>query len=260
MKTDIEQFNERLLVIGGRHVNGSAKLRVVSALTEQKYACGGFKIKYPASSQTSEKWLWGLKGMDTGEITAKTEQQVIDNKDPKMFGVRKLLSRTVTWIGHPNYVVEYYRSPLEMKDGPMNWERNRYNWWFNPETKRREWTDINGQWPSEGRYDFLMAVKVDDGTPWGKFRELGEDVLFDVRKAMRAHETFKKINTDEELIQQMVDAQIAREARFEAEIADEVEQEIGTDWRRMLKSNPRLFQSGPDPVKLSKLTQHGRAK
>lgn len=197
--------------------------------------------------------------METGIVTAKTEQQVIDNQDPKLFGVRKLLSRTVTWTGRPNYVVEYYRSPLEMKDGPFNWERNRYDWWFNPETKRREWTDMNGAWPGEGRYDLLMVVKVEDGTPWGKFRELGDDVLQDVRQAMRAHEAFRKVNTDEELIQQMAEKQHAREDALEAEIADNVEQEIGPAWRRMLKNNPRLFQSSPDPAKLNKLTKHGKA-
>lgn len=239
-------------------MNNMPRLRAVSALTETKFACGSFKIKYPQASRTEERWLWGLKDIDTGITTAKSEQQVIDNKDPKKFGVRKLLSRTVTWIGYPNFVVEYYRSPLEMKDGPVNWERNRYDWWYNPETKRREWTDMNGEWPSNGRYDFLVAVKVDDGTPWGKFRELGADVLTEVRCAIRKHEAFKKINTDEELIQQMVDKQVAREDAHEAEIADQVEQEIGNDWRRALAGNARVFQFNPPMT--NKLTEHGRAK
>lgn len=257
--TELEIFNEKLLSIGGRHVNGMPRLRVVSALTETKFACGSRKTKYPKASKTEEKWLWGLKDIDSGIITAKSEQQVIDNKDPRKFGVRKLLSRAVTWIGHPNYVVEYYRSPLDMKDGPINWERNRYGWWFNPETKRKEWTDINGPWPSEGRYDFLMVVKIDDGTPWGQFRELGEDVLDEVRKAIRWHESFRKVNTDEEMIQHMIDAQEAKEDRRVAELADSIEQEIGNDWRRMLSNNPRVFQSTADPSKLNKITNHGRA-
>lgn len=219
------------------------RLRVVSALTETKFAFGSRKIKYPKSSKTEERWLWGQKDTETGMITAKTEQQVIDNKDPRLFGVRKLLNRTVTWSGYPNYVVEYYRSPLEMKDGPFNWERNRFGWWLNPETKRNEWTDRIGAWPSEGRYDLLMVVKEDDGTLWGRFRELGPDVLTEVSAAMRAHEAFRKVNTDDELIQQMVDAQVAREDMAEAEIADAVEQEIGEDWRRMLKNDPRVFYS-----------------
>lgn len=217
------------------------RLRVVSALTETKFACGGIKIKYPAGSRTEEKWLWGLKDTETGEITAKTEQQVIDNQDPKLFGVRKLLSRTVTWFGHSNFVVEYYRSPLEMKDGPFNWERNRYGWWFNPETKRQEWTDINGPWPSEGRYDDLLVVKEDDGTRWGKFRELGEDVLDEVRKAIQWHEAFKKVKTDEEYIRDMVEKQKAKEDQFEAQMADDVEQDFGADWRKMVQDNPEAL-------------------
>lgn len=257
---ELQPLNARLLTIGGKHINGMPRLRVVSALTETKFACGGTKIKYPRASKTDERWLWGLKDTETGIITAKSEQQVVDNKDPKKFGVRKLLSRTVTWIGHPNFVVEYYRSPMEMKDGPVNWERNRYGWWYNPETKRNEWTDINGPWPGEGRYDFLLAVKVDDGTPWGKFRELGEDVLDEVRFAIQKHAAFKKVNTDEELIQQMIDTQEAREDKAAAEIGDAVEQEIGPEWRRMLKDNPRVFQSGGDPAKMNKLTNHGRAR
>lgn len=241
----LETFNAELLTIGGRDtVTGVPRLRCVSALTETRFACGGVKVKYPAFSRTEERWLWGLKDMDTQEITAKSEADVIANNDPRKFGVRKLLAREVTWGGHPNYVVEYYRSPLEMKDSPLNWERNRYNWWYNHEKKVREWTDMVGPWPSEGRYDLLLIVKEDDGTVWGKLRELGDDVLLEVRKAIRAHEAFKKVNTDEELIEEMVVAQEAREAQAEAEIADAVEQEIGADWRRMLANNPRVFQTG----------------
>lgn len=254
----LDSFNQELLLAGGRHVNGMPRLRVVSALTETKYACGGTKIKYPKSSKTEEKWLWGLKDLESGIITAKTEQQVIDNKDAQQFGVRKLLSRTVTWIGHPNYVVEYYRSPLEMKDGPVNWERNRYDWWFNPEAKRKEWTDMLGPFPTEGRYDLLIVVKEDDGTPWGKFRELGPDVLTEVRHSMRKHEAFKKTNTDDEMIQQMVDAQIAREDKLEAQMADDIDQNLKPHWRRFYDDMPQVFQF--NPPKTNKLTNHGRAK
>lgn len=250
--TELETFNHKLLLLGGRHLNGSPRLRVVSAATETKYACGSTRIKYPRTSTTTERWLWGLKDMDTGEITAKSEADVIANTDPRKFGVRKLLSREVKWIGWPNYVVEYYRAAEEMKDTPANWERNRYDWWYNGETKHREWTDMLGEFPSRGRYDFLLAIKVDDGTPWGRFRELGDDVLDEVKFAIRAHEAFKRVNTDEELIQQMVDKQEAREDRRVAELADNIEQEIGADWRRMLKDNPRVFQFNP-PV-TNKLT------
>ena len=100
-----------------------------------------------------------------------------------------------------------------------------------------------GPFPSDGRYDLLLVVKEDDGTPWGQFRELGEDVLVEVRRAMRAHEAFRKVNTDEELIQQMRDAQEAREQAHADQIADEVEQEIGPAWRRAIKGNARIFES-----------------
>ena len=252
----LDEFNNELLTIGGGYVNGMARLRCVSALTETKFACGSQKIKYPRASKTEERWLWGLRDTTTGITTAKTEQEVIDNKDPQMFGVRKLLSRTVTWIGYPNYVVEYYRSPLEMKDGPFNWEKNRYDYWFNPETKRREWTDINGPWPDQGRYDLLMVVKTGEGV-WGQFRELGDDILEEVRKAIRWREEFKKVKSDEECIRDMVEAQEAKEDRLEAEMADQIEQEIGPAWRRAIKDNPRLFVAAPKPN--NKLTKHGRA-
>ncbi len=254
---DFDTFNERLLAIGGRHVNGTPLLRVVRATTELKYACGGSKIKYPCASKTTERWLWGLRDTTTGITTAKTEQQVIDNKDPNMFGVRKLLTRSVTWIGHPNYVVEYYRSPAEMKDTPRNWERNRYDWWYNPETKQREWTDMNGPWPSEGRYDLLMIVQEGAG-PWGAFRELDDDVLEEVRKAIQWREGFKKTKSDESYIQDMVLAQEAKEDALEAEIADNVEQEIGPEWRRAIKEN--AFVGQYNPPWSNKQTEHGRAK
>lgn len=249
-----DQFNERLLALGGRYLNGMPRLRVVSALTELKYACGGIKAKYPAAAKTTEQWLWGLRDTTTGITTAKTEQEVIDNKDPKMFGVRKLLTRSVTWIGHPNYVVEYYRSPTEMKDTPQGWERNRYDWWYNPETKRREWTDMNGPWPDQGRYDLLMIV----GGTWGNFRELGEDILDEVRKAMQWREQFKKTKTDDEYIADMVARQEAKEDALEAEIADNVEQEIGAEWRRAIKENAFVGQFNP-PMN-NKQTRFGRAK
>lgn len=257
--TDIETFNRRLLTIGGYHTNGHPRLRVVSAQTTTHFACGELRIKYPIASKTEEKWLWGLREVGTGITYAKSEEQVKTNSDPNFFGVRKLLRRTVTFIGAPNYVVEYYRSPLEMKDGPLNWERNRYNYWYDPVIKVRKYTDMIGPFPTDGRYDLLLVVKKENGTRWGEFRELGEDVLDEVRQAIQLHEAFRKVNTDEELIQQMVEAQEAREDKAADEIGDAVEQEIGSEWRRMLKDNPRVFQSGGDPAKMNKITNHGRA-
>lgn len=260
MNYDQQIFNGRLRSLGGYDISGRPRLRVVSALTETKYACGGEKIKYPQASKLVEEWLWGLKDMDTGIITGKSEQDVIEDTDPRKFGVRKLLKREVTWLGYPNYVVEYYRSPLQMKDGPLNWERNRFNWWLNPVTKRREWTDINGPWPSEGRYDLLLVVKIEDGTPWGQFRELGEDVLDEVRKAMRAHEAFRKVNTDEELIRHMEEVQEAKEEKLEAEIADALDQELKPHWRHLYSDMPQMFMYQGDPAKMNKITKHGRAR
>lgn len=240
---NLATFNERLLSIGGRSGNGSPRLRCVSALTEMKFACGGLKAKYPISSTTEERWLWGLKDNISGKITAKSEEEVRANTDPQRCAVRKFLGRKVTWQGRPHYVVEYYRSPEEMKDTPLNWWQNRYGWWKNPETRLVEWTDINGEFPVHGRYDFLFVVKKDDGTAWGQPCGLTQDALDEAARVVAAHAAFKKVNTDEELIQQMVDAQIAREDQAEAEIADDVEQEIGPEWRRAIKNNPRVFYS-----------------
>lgn len=258
MTLEQQIFNSRLLSIGGRSANGKPRLRVVSAATETKFACGGYKIKYPQSSKTDERWLWGLRDIEAGITYAKTQEQVEQCDDPNMLPVRKFLGRTVTWIGYPNWVIEYYRSPLEMKDGPVNWETNRYDYWYNPETKRREFTDMNGEWPADGRYDLLLVVKVEDGTRWGQYRELGEDVLNEVRQAIQKHEAFKKVNTDEELIKQMVDKCEAREDKRVAELADAIEQEIGAEWRRAIKDNLLLSQFNPPPT--NKITNHGRAR
>ena len=239
----LDYFNDELLHVGGRHPNGMPRLRCVSALTETKWACGGWKIKYVANSRTEERWLWGLRDKDTGETWAKSEADVIANADPQLYAVRKLLSREVTWTGWPNFVIEYYSSVDELKETPANWFTNRYGWWKNPSTKLVEWTDINGEFPVDGRYDLFMIIKHEDGTVWGKFRELDSDVLVEVSKAVYAHKNFKK-PSDEQAIQKMVDDQEAKEQKVEDEIADAVEQEIGADWRRMLANNPRVFQTG----------------
>lgn len=258
MTTDLNSFNEQLIRLGGRHINNKPRLRVVEGSTATHFACGEERVRYPIASKIEEKWLWGLKDIATGVITAKSEKDVIANKDPGKFGVRKRLSRTVTFIGAPNFIIEYYRPADKMKDGPLNWERNRYNYWYDPVIKARRYVDMIGPYPFDGRYDLLMVVKVDDGTRWGKFRLLGEDVLDEARKAIRAHEEFRKIYTDEESVQQMVDKQVAREDKAEAELADEIEQEIGPAWRRALKDNPQLFITNGDPAKMNKITKHGR--
>lgn len=253
-------FTDKLLEIGGRYVNGKPKLRVVWGCDAFHFACGGDKPVYSWGSQTEEKWLWGLREVGTGITYAKSEEQVKENTDPNLFGVRKLLYRKVEWFGAPRWVIEYYIPPNKTKgDTPVSWNANQYGWWYNPETKRNEWTKIVKDFPYDGDYRDLFVVKENNGTRWGKFRELGEDVLDEVRKAIQAHEAFKKVNTDEELIQHMVDAQEAREDKLEAEMADEIEQEIGSEWRRMLKNNPRLFQSSGNPAKMNKFTKHGRA-
>jgi len=253
----LEEFNNELLAIGGRHPNGMPRLRCVSAATELKFACGGLKIKYPRASRTDERWLWGLRDTTTGITTAKSEADVIANTDESKYAVRKFLGRTVTWIGRPNFVIEVYSSVDELKETPVSWFTHRYDWWKNPETKLMEWTDINGEYPANGRYDFFMAVKYDDGTTWGKFRELDRDVLAEVKRAVQNHENFREIFTDDQKIQQMVEAQEAKEDRFEAEMADQIEQEIGSDWRRAIKDNPRLFVTNPKVS--NKVTKHGRA-
>lgn len=236
----LDYFNNELLRIGGRHPNGTPRLRCVSALTETKWACGAIRIKYVAASRTKERWLWGLRDKDTGETWAKSEAQVAANTDSQLYGVRKLLSREVIWSGRPNFVIEVYSSAEELKETPLSWFTNRYNWWKNPSTKLVEWTDINGEFPADGRYDFFMAVKHEDGTVWGKFRELDANVLKEVEKAAYAHKHFKKLS-DEQSIQKMIDDQNAKEQKVEDEIADAVEQEIGADWRRMIANNPRVF-------------------
>lgn len=237
----LELFNERLLAIGGRHTNGMPRLRVVSAKTETKFACGGIKVKYPAGSKTEERWLWGLRDKATGKVTAKSQEDVNANTDPEKQVVKKLLNRTVTWFGRDNYVVEYYRPVEDMKDTPLNWWQNRYAWWHNPESGLTEWTDMNGEFPFNGRYDLLLIVKEEDGTVWGKFRELDQDVLNEVEKAVAAHRSFKKVLTDEESIRHMYEEAEAKEDRFAAQIADEVEQDFGADWRRMVQNNPEAL-------------------
>lgn len=244
---NLESFNQHLLRIGGRSSSGYPRLRCVSALTETKFACGGVKAKYPASSKTEERWLWGLRDNVSGVVTAKSEEDARANTDPQKSVVKKFLGRKVTWFGYPNFVVEYYRSPGEMKDTSLNWWQNRYGWWKNPETRLMEWTDINGEFPVHGRYDLLFVVKKDDGTAWGQPCELTQKWLQEAVRVVASHAEFRKVNTDEEMIRHMVEAQETREDRAEAEIADAVEQEIGSEWRRMLKNNPRVFYSNLKP-------------
>lgn len=253
-------FTDKLREIGGYHVNGKPRLRVVWGCDAFHFACGGEKPVYSWGSKTEEKWLWGLREVGTNVTYAKSQEQVEQNADPNLFGVRKLLYRNVEWFGAPRWVIEYYIPADKTRgDRPSTWAANQYGWWFNPVTERREWTKIVKDFPADGDYRDLFVVKEDDGTRWGRYQLLSENVLNDVRAAIQRHEAFRKVNTDEELIQQMVDAQEAREDQAASEIADAVEQEIGNDWRRMLKDNPRVFQSVPDPQKLNKITNHGRA-
>ncbi len=240
---------EALTNLGGRQLDGTPNIRVVWGQTERRFACGDNRIKYPTSfSKEKADYVFRLRNIETGECTVCNYEEFMEAKkryeevDPTITHLAEFkVSRQVEWIGIPRFIIEQYKPVLLLKDTPLNWEKNRYGWWFNPVTRKNEWTDVTGPFPYEGRYEHFLTVKEDDGTHFGKYSPITEREIELVRQALQAREIHKAQSAEIE-VKNLVEAKAALLEKREAELADEIADSLAPHVNKMYENKVKYYQ------------------
>ncbi len=245
-----EFFTKALVQLGGKQLDGTPNLRVVWGQTERRFACGDNRIKYPTSfSAEKADYVFRLRNIETGEVSECNYEQFMEAKkayeavDPDITHMAEFkVIRQVEWIGIPRFIVEQYMPVVLLQDTPLGWERNRYGWWFNPVTRKNEWTDVTGPFPYNGRYEHFLTIKVDDGTHFGKYKAPAEDTLLAIREALQGREAHQE-KAPEQAVRDFIDAKEKVLAKAEADLADEIADSLAPHVNRMYETQTKFYNS-----------------
>jgi hypothetical protein len=239
-------FVDELTAIGGKQLDGTPNLRVVWGQSETKFACGKERIKYPSTFYNENETIkFRLTDLETKEVKECTYGEFMEAKkaydavDPTIKYLPEFkVSRSVEWVGIPRWVIEQYKPVIMFQDSPSNWEKNRYGWWFNPDTRKREWTDINGPFPYNGRYEHFLTIESDEH----KYKTPSEREITCIRKALQGRESYKKTKSDAAYVQDYIDAQEARLIKSEQEIADEIASDLAPHVNQMYETKIKFYK------------------
>jgi hypothetical protein len=252
-------FNRKLREIGGVQLDGTPNLRVVWGQTERKFACGRERTKYPTTFWAEKAdYQFRLRNIETNEITRCTYEAFMEVKkkyeatDPDIthFSEFKVV-REIEWIGVPRFIVEQYMPSIMMKDGPANWELNRYGWWFNPETRKNEWTDINGPFPYNGRYEHFLTIKEDNGTRYGRYCPPSQATILSIQEGIRGREAHKPCDAQTET-NRIIHEKEEKFALREDALKEEIHDALAPHLNRMYESQVKFYNSPLDKQKRSR--------
>ena len=242
-------FHQTLEQIGGKQLDGKPNLRVIWGQTERKFACGRERVKYPTSFYAEKAdYTFRLRNIETNEVTLCTYEEFMLAKkayeaaDPDITHLAEYkVTRDVEWIGYPRWIIEQYEPVVLLKDSPAAWELHRYGWWFNPETKKQEWTDLIGPFPYEGRYNHFLTIKEDDGTDHGKYKAPSEGEITLIKQALQAREEYKSVSV-EQAIKNYKEAQEARLEKAETELSDEIANSLAPHVNQMFETKVKFYK------------------
>ncbi len=238
-------FIDKLVELGGKQLDGTPNLRVVWGQSERKFACGKQRIKYPSTYyHENEEVKFSLFDVDTQERTVCTFGEFMKTKEK--FGDKNpnpvpqfMRTRDVDWVGIPRWIIEEYKSPLKIQDGPLNWEKNRYAMWWNPDTQKEEWTDINGPYPYAGRYEHFYTVETRDG----KYKAPSETDCGLIREAIRSRETYKP-KDPETYVKDFINAERKKLRKAEKELSAEIADSLSPHLNKMYETAVRFYNPG----------------
>jgi hypothetical protein len=180
---DISEAQEELTRIGGT-TNGKPNLFFEWGQSAREFARGRMRIKYPTRIYRETKTYVYGKPIEGEGLAARVVQiphkEWLERRQKKLPAFHKLKVWDVEWVGVPRWVIGRFVSPDKTGDTPEGWEANRYQF----HDRRPElwipsvlvphlgcWReDVNGPFPSEGRYVFFDYVKRDDGSLYGEFK------------------------------------------------------------------------------------------
>lgn len=243
-------FTDKLIEVGGRQLDGRPNLRTVWGQSETRFACGRHRIKYPTSfSFERAEYQFRLVSVDTGQATQCNYEEFMNAKkaydavDPNIKFIPEFkVKRRVEWIGIPRIIIEQYKPVVLLKDTPSGWESNRYGWWFNPETRRNEWTDITGPFPYNGRYEHFLTVQEDNGTNFGLYKAPAEDTLLIIREALQKRESHKALPAEIE-VKNIIEAENKKREKAEADLADEIANSLAPHINKMYEQKVKFYNT-----------------
>lgn len=198
---DVAGIQRELTALGGE-TRGRPNLIFEWGQSATEWARGKERIKYPTRTYRETKTYAYGKPMEVAggrtalaaQVSRITHAEWLERKGLKLPTFHKLLAWDVEWIGAPRWVIAKYVPSDKLGDTPDTWEANRYQY----HDKRPElWVpselvphlslwreDVNGPFPSEGRYVFFDYVKRDDGSLYGKYKHPDRGTLAHVERKL----------------------------------------------------------------------------
>lgn len=219
---DIETFQKELTALGGLNLRGEPNLRVVRGDQETKFACGRIIPKYfiPGGAVRTEEKKFRLRNMFTNQLTECTFDEArevyersrkLDITNYQIAETCRIVSITVT--AKQGYFIEQYYPPDKIKDTPEQWEKNRYQMWFDEEKGKEVMTDMIGPFPFQGVYENFMEGE-----------HLNETLLRAVRRAWQRRNEWHQVKSDDLMVKDVFDAAQKRDDEHEA-LVDEMLQD-----------------------------------
>jgi hypothetical protein len=264
---DVSEAQRELTRIGGE-TNGRPNLLFEWGQSATEWARGRERIKYPTRIYRETKtYIYG-KPVEGEGLAARVQQiphkEWLRRRKNKVPAFHKLIRWDVEWVGAPRFVIARYVPADKVGDTPEQWEANRYQF----HDRRPElWVpsqqvphlglwreDVNGPFPSDGRYVFFDYVKRDDGSLYGEYKAPDRATLAHVEKKLSEAST-------EDPAYRVRRAFRAAEERFqreEDELADYAK-ELFHDWRHQLAPDEHPI-SLPDVGPVRGVSRFGKAK
>lgn len=243
-------FTNELTKIGGTQLDGTPNLKIVWGQKERKFACGASRIKYPTVYYNEKTdYLFRLYSVETDSSQECTYGEFMEaKKQYESFDLNIQLipqykvKRHIEWIGVPRFIIEQYKPLVMFKDSPLNWEKNRYGWWYNPETRKQEWTDINGPFPYQGRYEHFLTVKTDGGTQFGYYKAPSQGEIELIQKALQKREAYRPQSAEQET-QKIIDEQENLLSKREAELTSEITDALAPHINRFYQTKVKFYNN-----------------
>jgi hypothetical protein len=256
------EFQEKLTELGGRigaagEFTGKPQLIIVWGPEFLMTRCGKLRPVF-TTGHFIERGVarFGLVDPKTREVKRVSEKvfKKVARRHPERVAVLRKQTEH-EWIGRPRWFILQYIPEHLIQDNPFDWELERHDWWFNPDTRRTEWTDMIGPYPYDGRYEFFIEVCTESG----EFRDLDEGVLSFISYALQQREKYRQTQTDEEAVNQIIeDAELARQ-KLAQEVSEALEDEIKGPIARAILQLPFVSARSGRAELQNLMTKHGRA-
>lgn len=278
-------MHEELRRIGGVVPYGEFKdksiLRFEWGQTEQTFRLGKMRLKYVNSLipaiEKKNCYLWRTthefeRFDDRGNPVYKKEIKRLDLA-PKVIPAGWILQEDLPdlyWIGQQNFYIAQWIPP-DLLGSENVWEKNRFDYWDNPESGKVEWTDYTGAFPRAGRWQPIAIVSEKriakcwkDNSFTGKRELVDVEVDFYAEPRNEHIEAVRRGWQERESERQKTSEEASKEAfyidRINQDKAKRAAREVRAAQSREILGHyqPKAYQQTVDLSKLP--TKHGKGE